>query len=74
MINKLLESNVLMYLLRIDVKMKLIYNGTVRITVLCLMMQISCDVSKMRTTKSSIEYSFYLENIFSLFQFYSSYI
>ena len=36
--NELLESNVLMYLLCKDVKMKLIYNGTVRITVFCLIM------------------------------------
>ena len=37
-INIFLERNVLMYLLRKDVKMKLIYNGAIRITVFCLIM------------------------------------
>ena len=73
-INKSLESNVVMYLLHKDVKTKLIYNRTTRITVLWLMMQIYCDVLEMGTTQSSIEYRFYLENIFYLFQFYFSYI
>ena len=85
-IKKLLEKNLLMYLLRKDfnlklmyllrkdVTMKLIQNGSDGIAVLWWMMQIYCDVLEIFAAQKPIEYRFYVENVFSLLQLYSHYI